>query len=69
LFGIEEYTKKVEIWKSGASSLWSEHEELWEGNMFVEQQKGGGTMAGYGEWMKGTTNRKHGETDEEGEVV
>jgi hypothetical protein len=34
----------------------------------VEQQKGGGTMASYGEWMKGT-NRKHGETDEEGEVV
>lgn len=37
--------------------------------MFVEQQKGGGTMAGYGEWMKGMTNRKHGERDEEGEVV
>ncbi len=25
-------------------------------------------MASYGEWMKGT-NKKHGETDEEGEVV
>ncbi len=35
----------------------------------VEQPKGGGTMAGYGECMKGTNRKKHGETDEEGEVV
>lgn len=26
-------------------------------------------MAGYGECMKGTNRKKHGETDEEGEVV
>jgi hypothetical protein len=24
---------------------------------------------GYEEWMKGTNRKKHGETDEEGEVV
>jgi hypothetical protein len=39
LCGLEEYTKKVEIWKSWAYSLWSEHEEVWGGNMLLNSKK------------------------------